>query len=128
MRKLYVHGSVHHNTILIKMTNKIQLCRIIYYSIISWLLYMFRAILSLIIKSVLTVITSSGFIHMYCCRLLPWLSHVSSDIISHHQERLNCNCIFRFHSHILLSAAVVAQPRQQPTAIHVNETRSCNYS
>jgi len=28
-----IHGSVHHNIILIQMTNKMQLCRIIYYSI-----------------------------------------------------------------------------------------------
>jgi hypothetical protein len=37
-----IHGSVHHNTILIKMTNKMQLCRIIYYFIVPWLLYMFQ--------------------------------------------------------------------------------------
>jgi len=43
---LDIHGSVHHNTILIKMTNEMQLCRIIYYSIVPWLLYMFRVILS----------------------------------------------------------------------------------
>jgi hypothetical protein len=30
-----VHGSVHHNTTLIEMTNKMQLCRTIYYSIVS---------------------------------------------------------------------------------------------
>jgi len=75
---LDIYGSVHHSTILIKMTNKIHLCRIIYYSIVPWLLYMFRAILSLIIRSILTVITASGFIHMCCCRLLSWLSHDSS--------------------------------------------------
>ena len=79
-----IHGFVHHNTILIKITTKIQLCRIIYYSIVPCLLCMFQAILSLIISSVLTVIKTGGFIHMYCCR--------------------------------------------QPTAILVNETRSCNYS
>ena len=61
-------------TSLIKMTNKMQLCRIIYYSLVPWLLYMFRAMLSLIIRSILTVITASGFIHMHCCRLLSWLS------------------------------------------------------
>ena len=70
------HLITHHNTVLIKMTNKMQLCRIVYYSIVPWLLYMFRAILSLIIRSILTVITASGFIHMCCCRLL--LSHDSS--------------------------------------------------
>jgi hypothetical protein len=35
-----------------KMTNKVQLCRIIYYSLVPWLLYMFRKILSLIIRSI----------------------------------------------------------------------------
>jgi hypothetical protein len=59
---------------LIKITNNMQLCSIIYYSIVPWLLYMFRAMLSLIIRSILTVITVSGFIHMHCCRLLSWLS------------------------------------------------------
>ena len=29
-----VHGSVHRNTNLIEMTNKMQLCRAIYYSIV----------------------------------------------------------------------------------------------
>ena len=33
--KLDVYGSVHHNTNLIEMTNKMQLCRAIYYSIVS---------------------------------------------------------------------------------------------
>ena len=61
-------------TSLIKMTNKMQLCRIIYYSLVPWLLYMFRAMLSLIIRSILTVITASGFIHVCRGRLLSWLS------------------------------------------------------
>jgi hypothetical protein len=74
-----IHGSVHHNKILIKMTNKMHLCRIIYYSIVPWLLYMLRVISSLIISSILTVITASGFIHMYCCRLMSWLNHDSSQ-------------------------------------------------
>jgi len=56
-----------------------QLCKIIYYSIVPCLLYMFRAILSLIIRSLLTVIKASGFIHMYCCRLLSWLSHAPDN-------------------------------------------------
>jgi len=38
---------MRYHTVLIKMTNKMQLCRTIYYSIVPWLLYMFRAILSL---------------------------------------------------------------------------------
>jgi hypothetical protein len=32
---LDVHGSVYHNTVLIEMTNRMQLCRTIYYSIVS---------------------------------------------------------------------------------------------
>jgi len=36
-----IHGFVHQNTDLIKMTNKMQLCGMIYYSIVPWLLYMF---------------------------------------------------------------------------------------
>jgi len=40
---------MHYNTNLIEMTNKMQLCRTIFYSIFPWLLNMFRAILSLII-------------------------------------------------------------------------------
>jgi len=49
--QLDIHRYVHDNTILIEMTNKMQLCRIIYYSIVPWLLYMLPAILSLIIRS-----------------------------------------------------------------------------
>jgi hypothetical protein len=56
-----VHGSVHHNTNLVEMTNEMQLRRTIYYSIVPWLLNMFRAILSLIIRSFLTVIIASSF-------------------------------------------------------------------
>ena len=48
---LDVRGSVHHNTNLIEMTNKMQLCRTVYYSIVPWLLNMFQAILTLIIRS-----------------------------------------------------------------------------
>jgi len=46
-----VHGSVHHNANLIEMTNKLQLFRTIYYSIVPWLFNMFRMILSFIIRS-----------------------------------------------------------------------------
>jgi len=35
-----------------KMTNKMQTCRLIYYSIVPWLLCIFRVILSLIIRSI----------------------------------------------------------------------------
>ena len=49
---------------LTKMTNKMQLCMIIYCSL---KLYMFRAILSLIIRSITTVFTASGIIHVCGC-------------------------------------------------------------
>jgi hypothetical protein len=45
-----VYGSVHHNTHPIEMTNKMQLCRDIYYFMVSWLLNMFGAIISLEIR------------------------------------------------------------------------------
>jgi hypothetical protein len=117
---LDIYGSVHHKTVFIKMTNKMQLCRIIYYAILLWLLYMFWAILLLIIRSILTVIIASGFINACRYRLLSWLSrkwlnssltalHVSSDIIAHHQEHLNCNYSFWFYSRVSLLAAVMAE-------------------
>jgi hypothetical protein len=44
------------------------------YFIVPWLLYMFRAIFSPIIRSSLTIITASGFIHVCRGWLLSWLS------------------------------------------------------
>jgi len=32
-KEVDIHVSVHHNTIFIKLTNKMQLCRIIYFSL-----------------------------------------------------------------------------------------------
>jgi hypothetical protein len=49
--ELDIHGSVHHNTNIIEMTNKMQMCRTIYYSIVPWLLNMIRTIISFIIRS-----------------------------------------------------------------------------
>jgi hypothetical protein len=65
---------------------------------------------------------------MQLCRislLFPYFLvflHVSSDVIAHHQEHLSCSYNFGFYSRVSLSAA------EQPTTIHVNKTRSCNYS
>ena len=58
--------------------------------------------------------------------------HVSSDVIAHNQEHLNCSYSFWFYSRVSLLVAVMVeyeptQPWQQPTMIHVNKTRSCNY-
>jgi len=110
---LEINVCIHH----IKMTNKMQLCRIIYYSIVLWLLWilgflgfitiimlcMFRAILSLIIRRILTVITASGFTHFCRTRLLSWPSG---------------NWL----------KSVPTQPWQQPGMTNVSKTRSCNYS
>jgi len=35
--------------------------------------------------------------------------HVSSDIIAHNQEHLNCSYSFWFYSRVSLSAAVMAE-------------------
>jgi hypothetical protein len=56
------------------MTNKMQLCRIIY------------------------------------CTLTAL--YVSSDILAHHQDHLNCNYNFWFYSHVLLSAAADNSTRE----------------
>jgi hypothetical protein len=77
---LDVHGSVHHNTNLIEMTNKMQICRTICYSIVPWLLNMFRAILPLIIRSFQTVITASGFTHVCRCRPLSWQGPATTNV------------------------------------------------
>jgi len=50
---------------------------------------MFRAILSLIIRSILTVIKASGLIHM-CCQLLSWQSRNSVLFLrADHDEFVN---------------------------------------
>jgi len=43
-----------------------QLCRVLYYSLVTWLLYMFRAIL---IRNIYTVVRVTGFIHVCRCQL-----------------------------------------------------------
>ena len=60
--------------IFTKMTNKMQLSRIIYCSLTAL--------------------------------------HVSSDIIAHHQEHLNCNYNFWFYSRVSLSAAADNDTRE----------------
>jgi len=40
--------------------------------------------------------------------------HVSSDIITHHQELLNCNYSFWFYSRLSLPAAVIQPVPTQP--------------
>jgi len=102
-----IHGSVHQY-VLTKMTNKMQLCRIIYCSLTAlhvlsdifvqhqkhhnciysfwyysrmWLLAgawisfnSFQLLFLLNIRSITTVFTASGIIHVCGCRLESWIS------------------------------------------------------
>jgi len=61
--------------------------------------------------------------------------HVSSDIIAHHQELLNCNYSFWFLLTFVVAGrchrwvgTVPTQPWQRPTTTNVSKTRSCNYN
>jgi hypothetical protein len=78
-----------------QMTNKMQLCRKIYYSLAA--LHVLNDIFAHR-QERLNCIIVSGFTHACCCRLVSWQyshdtsrqRHVSSDIFVHHQEHLNC--------------------------------------
>jgi len=50
--------------------------------------------------------------------------HVSSDIIAHHQELLNCNYSFWFYSRLSLPAAVMTAE----AVITVQKLRMMSYS
>jgi hypothetical protein len=56
------------------MTNKLQLCRIIYYSLAA--LHVSSDIFA-IIRSVKTVFIASGITHVCCCRLVSWDSCIA---------------------------------------------------
>jgi len=60
-----------------------QLCRIIYYSLTALLV---SSNISLTIRSILTVITASGFIHV-CRRLLQW----QQPTTTHVNKTRSCN-------------------------------------
>jgi len=64
-----IHGSVHHDTISTKMTNKMQLFRIIYCSLTA---LQVSSDIFAHHQEHLNLITVSGFIHVCHCRLLPW--------------------------------------------------------
>ena len=66
---------------LIKMTNKMQPCRTIYYSIVPWLLYMFRAILSILSSK-----TSTG--------IKPHITKGSFSSSSHRSRYLRAFLVF----------------------------------
>jgi hypothetical protein len=83
----------------IKITNKMQLYRLICYS--KSALHVSGDVFSHHQKH-LTVFTISGSIHPICCRLVFWMSW---------------NCF-----------AVSTHPRHQPAANWVNTTRNCKYS
>jgi hypothetical protein len=57
-----------------------QLCRTIYYSIVPWLLNVFRVILSLIIRSIQTVITASGLL---------------TFVVAGRQRKYFCLCMYK---------------------------------
>jgi len=50
---------------------------------------------------------------LFYCSLAA--QHVSSDIIAHHQEHLNCSYSFWFYSRVTLSSAVMDSRRQRYT-------------
>jgi hypothetical protein len=66
-----VHSRIQNEIIFTKITNKMQRCRIIYYSLTAL--------------------------------------HVSSDILAHHQEHLNCDYSFWFYSRVSLLAAAASR-------------------
>jgi len=128
-----LHGFVYHDIIFTKMTNKMQLCRIIYCSLTA--LHVSSDIFANH-QEHLTVITDSGFIHvcrrlhgsvhhdiiftkmtnkMQLCRIIYCsltALHVSSDIFAHHQEHLSCNYSFWFYSRVSLWAAADNDARE----------------
>ena len=65
LRKLDIHVSVHHDT----MTNKMQLCRIIYYSLAA-----VHASSDIFAhhQEHLNCITASDITHVCRCRLVSW--------------------------------------------------------
>jgi hypothetical protein len=79
---------ITNNANLTKMTNKMQLCRTIYYSIFPSLLNMFQPISSLIIRSFWAVITASGFTHVCRLRPLSWLSYTDGHAVAQLVEAL----------------------------------------
>jgi hypothetical protein len=67
---LDVHESVHRDTTM-KITNKMQLYRLIYYS--KSVLHVSGNVFAHHQKH-LTVFTVSGSVHPSCCRLVSWMS------------------------------------------------------
>jgi hypothetical protein len=65
-----VHESVHRNTVT-KVTNKVQIYRLIYYS--KSALHVLGDVFAHQQED-LTVFTVSSSIHISCCRLVSWMS------------------------------------------------------
>jgi len=61
---------VHRDTIM-KITNKMQLCRLIYY---SWSAVHVSGDIFAHYQEHVTVFTLSGSIYPSCCRLVSWMS------------------------------------------------------
>jgi hypothetical protein len=68
--QLNVHEPVHRDTIM-KVTNKMQLYRLIYYS--KSALHVSGDVFARH-QEHLTVFTVSGSVHPSCCRLVSWMS------------------------------------------------------
>jgi len=103
-----VHESVHRDTVM-KVTNKMQLYRLIYY---SWSALLVSGDVFTHHQEHLTVFTVSGSIHPSCCRLV---------------SRMGWNCLRVYTPHSPHSS-VSTRPRHQPAATWVNTTRYCKYS
>ena len=88
---------------------------------------MFRATFSLIIRSILTVITASGFIHVCRGRLLSWMSRNWRSQFLHHDtiftkmtnEIQLCRTIYCSLTALHVSSDIFA---------HHQEHLNCNYS
>jgi len=69
--RLDVHGSMHHSTSHIEITNKMEPCTRIYYSIALLIAQHVSSDTPVIIRNSKTVIAASGFTYVCGCRQLP---------------------------------------------------------
>jgi hypothetical protein len=128
-----VHGCVHHN--------KMPPCIRIYYSIVSWLLNMFRAT-PLIIRSSRTVLAVPGFTCMCGCRPLSaeitnkmrpctriYYSNISWLLnMFRAKHRSSSGTQELYLQSLVLHASVVAGRLERPATTHACKTRDCKYS
>jgi len=71
---------------------------------------------------------------MQLCRIhllfpcLLFALHVSSDVIAHHQEHLNCSYSFWFYSRVSSAAVMTALHVSSDVITHHQEHLNCSYS